>query len=87
MQVQLRLFASLRDILPGDPVEHRGRTRLDLPANTTVQQLLDQLEIEPRMAQMLLVNGLQIARKASERAEVTLSDGDVVSVFPPLAGG
>ncbi|MFP8874289.1 MAG: MoaD/ThiS family protein [Myxococcota bacterium] len=87
MQVQLRLFANLREILPGDPLEHRGRTSLEVPADMNVQQLLDQLEIEPRMAQMLLVNGIQVARKKSDRTRVKLSAGDVVSIFPPLAGG
>ena len=87
MQIQLRLFANLREILPGDALVHRGRTSLELPEETNVQQLLDQLKIEPRMAQMLLINGIQVARSETERSRVTLSEGDVVSIFPPLAGG
>ena len=66
---------------------HRGRTSLELPEDTNVQQLLDQLKIEPRMAQMLLVNGIQVARSETERSRVTLLEEDVVSIFPPLAGG
>ncbi len=87
MQIQLRLFANLREILPGDALVHRGRTPLELPEDTNVQQLLDQLKIEPRMAQMLLINGIQVARSKQDRAGVTLWEGDVVSIFPPLAGG
>ena len=66
---------------------HRGRTSLELPEDTNEQQLLDQLKIEPRMAQMLLVNGIQVARSKADRSRVTLVEGDVVSIFPPLAGG
>ena len=73
--------------IPGDPREHRGRTSLDLPEGATLQQLLDHFEISRKMSQMVLVNGQQVSRESADRRALVLGDGDVVSVFPPLAGG
>lgn len=87
MRVEVRLFASLRDRLPGDRRRHRGRGSLELPPGASLQDLLDHLAIEPRLAQMVLVNGEQMGRKAAERRAIALCDADVVSIFPPVAGG
>jgi len=87
MQVALRLFASLRDRLPGDRRVHRGRGDLELADGASLQDLLDQLAIEPRLAQMVLVNGDQMPRGLERRRAIRLTEGDVVSIFPPLAGG
>lgn len=87
MRVQLRLFASLRDRLPGDRRVHRGRGELDLPDGASLQDLLDQLAIEPRLAQMVLLNGDQTPRGEPPRRQILLEDGDTIAIFPPLAGG
>jgi molybdopterin converting factor small subunit len=87
MQVKLRLFASLRDRLPGDRRIHRGRGDLDLADGASLQDLLDRLDIEPRLAQMVLVNGEQMPRGTEQRHAIALTEGDTVSIFPPVAGG
>ena len=80
----MRLFANLRDRFPA---ARRGRLRVALPAGVSLQDLLDQLEIPPRLAQMVLVDGQQVARAAAARAAMLLREGQTVSIFPPLAGG
>jgi molybdopterin converting factor small subunit len=84
VKVQVRLFAGLRDKLP-DAV--RGRADLDLPDDTSLQALLDRLEIHEKQAQMVLVNGVQTSRDPSEREALGLLEGDDIAIFPPLAGG
>lgn len=84
MTVEVRLFANLRDRLPDAP---RGRSQLALADGANLQELLDRLDIPDRAAQMVLVNGVQSRRGRTERAAHTLADGDVVAIFPPLAGG
>lgn len=84
MTVEVRLFAGLRERLPE---ARRGRAHLDLEEGSSLQGLLDRLEIEPRLAQMVLVNGVQTPRDRSARAARRLSEGDVVAIFPPVAGG
>lgn len=80
----MRLFAQLRDRLPDAP---RGRARLELPAATSLQDLLEHLRIPEEMAQMLLINGVQQPRDPAARAAQMLSEGDAIAIFPPLAGG
>ncbi len=82
--MEVRLFASLRDRLPG---ARRGQGTLELAEGTSLLALIEQLEIPDRQAQMVLVNGEQAPRKAAARAALLLGEGDVVSIFPPLAGG
>ena len=84
MKVEVRLFAGLRDALPDAP---RGRGTLDLEEATSLWELLHRLEIEPRMAQMVLVTGVQTPRDRASRQAHRLADGDVVAIFPPVAGG
>ena len=87
MRIELRLFANLRDRLPGDRRVHRGRGELELAAGASLQDLLDKLAIEPRLAQMVLINGDQMPRGLERRRTIQLAEGDVVAIFPPLAGG
>lgn len=83
----MRLFASLRDRLPGDPLRHRGRGVVEVEEGASLQQLLDTLKIPERQAQMVLVNGEQAPRDVARRSALALREGDTVSIFPPLAGG
>ena len=80
MQINLKLFATLRKKLP--PGSSKGKTTLDLADNATINDLIQQLDIPLELAQMVLVNGEQT--REFERA---LTDGDQVSIFPPVAGG
>ena len=80
MKIELRLFASLRKRLP--PGSPRGKCDLELPDGTTIGQLLLRMDIPRASAQMVLVNG-----DHDSDFERALRDGDVLSVFPPVAGG
>lgn len=84
MKVQVRLFAGLRDRFPR---EQRGRGDLELLPGSTVGDLLTRLSIAPKQAQMVLHNGEQVARTAGVREHRELAEGDVVAIFPPVAGG
>lgn len=80
MLMELRLFASLRKHLP--PGSPRGKCALELPDGTTVGVVLAQMNIPLASAHMVLVNG-----EHDRNFERVLADGDVLSVFPPVAGG
>jgi molybdopterin converting factor small subunit len=80
MMVELRLFASLRKHLP--PGAPRGKCSLELPDGTTVGAVLERMNIPFASAHMRLVNGEHDRDFAR-----ALHDGDVLSVFPPVAGG
>jgi molybdopterin synthase sulfur carrier subunit len=77
--VTVRLFATFRDFLP--QASARSALRLDVEGHETIQVLLQALSVPDDLPRIVLVNGYY----ASE--DSLLTDGDVVSVFPPLIGG
>jgi molybdopterin synthase sulfur carrier subunit len=80
VKIELRLFASLRKQLP--PGSPRGRCELELPDGSTISDVLERMHIPRTSAQMVLVNG-----EHDRDFERALHDGDVLSIFPPVAGG
>jgi molybdopterin synthase sulfur carrier subunit len=80
MKIELRLFASLRKKLP--PGSPRGKCDLDLPEGTTVGDVLAQMGIPPKSAHIILVDG-----DHDRDFDRVLHDGEVLSIFPPVAGG
>ena len=73
--VQMRLFGTLRTLQPPNaeafPVE----------PNTTIEGLLGDLRIPPGKVHLTFLNGVKVDRDAR------VSDGDTISIFPPLGGG
>ena len=78
MMIEVRLFANLADCLPR---ESAGVTALDVPAGTTVEDLVRGLAIPDELPRLVVVNG------HDPGPGQTLAPGDTVSNLPPLAGG
>jgi sulfur carrier protein ThiS len=83
MQINIEFYASLMQYLPSGKSRHRREIRVadGLP----VSRLIEQFHIPEKMAHIVLVNGHFV--EADKRAERELVEGDVVSVWPPVAGG
>jgi sulfur-carrier protein len=77
--VTVRLFATFRDFLPQHAM--RSGLQMDVHDHDTVQALMKALGVPDDLPKIILVNG----QHASENS--LLTDGDIVSVFPPLIGG
>ena len=58
-----------------------GVAEREIPAGCTVGDVMTQLGIPEKIPKIMLINGEQKA------AQDTLAEGDVLSVFPPIAGG
>ncbi|WP_313341174.1 MoaD/ThiS family protein [Sedimentibacter sp.] len=74
MEVEIRLFASFR----------KGRwkcKRLTYDNGDKITNILNSLNINKDEIGMILVNG------EYRNSEYILSDGDILSIFPPVAGG
>jgi len=80
MKVEVRLFASLRKHLP--PGGDGTRAVLEVPDGMRLSQIIERLGIPAPLAQLVMVNGVH----EPDRTRL-LSDGAVVSIFPPVAGG
>jgi sulfur carrier protein ThiS len=83
MQVTLKLFASLGAYLPADA--ERNQTAAEVADGTTVRGLLDAFNVPPPACHLVLLNGH--FQPPGRRSEVRLSPGDVIAVWPPVAGG
>jgi molybdopterin converting factor small subunit len=79
MKIEVRLFATLAGYLPTAP--GRGPGILEVPDGSTVGVVVSSLGISEEMPAVTLVNGRDAA------PEQVLKDGDVLALFPPLAGG
>lgn len=76
--VTVKLFAALRKFLP--PGGEEGGV-LRLPVGSTVRDAIEALGIPPDHAGML------VSRDEHIEVDSLLSDGQELSIFPPLAGG
>ena len=69
--------------LPAGKSRHRREIRVE--DGLCVSALVEQFHIPEKMAHIVLVNGHFV--DADKRAERVLVEGDVVSIWPPVAGG
>jgi molybdopterin converting factor small subunit len=79
MKVEVRLFANFREFLP--PGTKGYSVFLDFAEGTTIGQVLERLQISESIPMLTLVNGIH------QKFEDPLHSGDVLSLFPPVAGG
>jgi molybdopterin converting factor small subunit len=79
VRVEVRLFATLARFLPKD--HHADSTLLDVDEGCSVADVARALGIPGDLSRIVLVND----RDAED--DRRLVEGDVVTLFPPLAGG
>ena len=84
MNITLKLFASLTDYLPTQE-KYTNLVTLDITPDTTIGRLVDRYRLPPKQVHLVLVNGSYIAPE--QRATKTLVEGDVLAIWPPIAGG
>lgn len=83
MQVTLKLFASLSSCLPAGA--KRNKIELDVDEDTTVLGLLDANHVPREKCHLVMLNGIYQAPE--DRGSVRMKQGDVLAVWPPVAGG
>jgi molybdopterin converting factor small subunit len=79
MKIEIALYASLSRYLP--PSAQNRKAVIDVCDGATAGEVLQQLGIPQDHPNILLLNGKQAT------GGTALTDGDTLSVFPPLAGG
>jgi molybdopterin synthase sulfur carrier subunit len=83
MNITLKLFASLTDYLPPES-KYTNIVALDIAPEVTIGQLVEQYRLPAKQVHLVLVNGSYIAPE--HRASKTLVEGDVLAIWPPIAG-
>lgn len=79
MEIEVKLFATMRDYLPKG--SGRFSCKIEIDGGTRVKDILAKLRIPDEMPKIILVNGVH------GKSDQVLREGDVVSIFPPVAGG
>ena len=78
MVLDIHLFATLRRYFPEAP---GGVLAVEVAEATTIEELIDKLNISPEEIKIIMVNGVQ-----AQSGQV-LKDGDRIGLFPPVGGG
>ena len=71
----VKFFANLRSIAPPKKV-------ITLSLGSTVSTILDMFSIPKESKLIILINGTP-----HQKIETKVKNGDIVAIFPPLAGG
>ncbi|HXE41338.1 MAG TPA: MoaD/ThiS family protein [Azonexus sp.] len=83
MRITIKLYATLTDYLPGNAVGNR--VDVELPEGCTVVGALAPFGLPTKLTHLVLVDGTFITPE--DRNVRPLKDGEVLAVWPPVAGG
>jgi sulfur carrier protein ThiS len=78
MVIEVRLYAVLRKYSVQSP---NGMINMEVPEATSVQELIEMLDINIDEVKLVMVNG------KNTDLDTILSDGDRIGLFPPVGGG
>jgi sulfur carrier protein ThiS len=84
MQITFKLYATLTNYLPVD-ARRSNQMAMDIAPETTIAQIVEPFGIPPKLVHLVMVNGVFIP--PDQRSTRTLVEGDVLAVWPPIAGG
>lgn len=84
MKITFKLFATLTDYLPAD-ARRSNQLELDVAPDAPIGQIIEPFGLPPKLVHLVLVNGKYVAPE--QRMSTTLSEGDVLAIWPPIAGG
>ena len=84
MRITFKLYASLTQYLPAD-ARTDNRVALDIAAGATIATIIEPFNLPMKLVHLVLINGVFVA--PAEHATRTLAEGDVLAIWPPIAGG
>jgi sulfur carrier protein ThiS len=84
MQITFKLYASLGDYLPAD--RRQGNLMpLEVAEGATIAEVVAPFNLPMKLVHLVLVNGVFVPPE--QRASRVLAEGDVLAIWPPIAGG
>lgn len=83
MKVKVKLFALLEDYLPAGAKDNE--IDLEVADGTTAAAIVRQLNLPAELCHLVLVNGNYL--EPDQRGNRPLAMGDVLAIWPPIAGG
>ena len=84
MQITFKLYASLTQHLPAD-ARRSNQMPLEVAEGTPIARIIEPFGLPEKMVHLVLVNGVYVP--PGERLSYVPQDGDVLAIWPPIAGG
>ena len=84
MHLTFKLYASLTQYLPAD-ARQSNRVALEVAEGTPIARIIEPFGLPPKLVHLVLVNGVYVPPE--ERLSYVPKDGDVLAIWPPIAGG
>ena len=84
MQITFKLYASLGEYLPADKRQGNAIS-LSVSPDASIAQVIEPFQLPTKLVHLVLINGVFVPPQ--ERATRTLQEGDVLAIWPPIAGG
>ena len=84
MAITFKLYATLQDLLPAGAV--RNAVPIEIRTDASLNEVIDRFKVPRELAHLVLVNGVFV-READRDAPGALAAGDVLAIWPPVAGG
>lgn len=84
MNVTFKLYASLGEYLPA-ATRQGNQVMLDVAPQSTPADLAAQFRLPAKLVHLVLINGVYVPPE--QRALRQLAEGDVLAIWPPIAGG
>ena len=84
VRMTLKLYASLTQYLP-EAFRRNHAMPMEVDASTTIESIVAPLGMPAQSVKLVVLNGVFVP--PSERAVTRFADGDVLAIWPPIAGG
>ncbi len=84
MKISFKLYASLTDYLPAE-ARRDNRVELEVADDATIASIIEPFGMPPKLVHLVLVNGVYVPPE--QRATRRFAEGDVLAIWPPIAGG
>lgn len=84
MKITFKLYASLAQHLPPE-AEGGNEVQIDIAPQSTIADIIAPYNLPMKLVHLVLINGVYVSPE--DRATRTLVEGDVLAIWPPIAGG
>jgi molybdopterin synthase sulfur carrier subunit len=84
MRITFKLYASLTQHLPAE-ARRSNQVELEVPDGTPIAKIIEPFGLPERLVHLVLVNGVYVP--PDQRLSLMPCDGDVLAIWPPIAGG
>ena len=79
----LKLYASLSEFLPSGAVDNKAQ--IEVGDSDSIAVIIEKFNLPDRLVHLVLVNGVYI--EPEDRPNRILAPGEVLAIWPPVAGG